>query len=66
MHELRQGPGAGRRAVQGVGDEPAHIGAPQGSQCDLVHRRLGRVEHLPCLPERVRGTDFVVAVGTDQ
>ena len=40
LHELRQGPRSLRFAMQGIGDEPAHIVDSEGCQHDLLDSRL--------------------------
>ncbi len=66
LHELRQGPRLLRLAMQGIGDEPAHIVEPERRQHDLLDTRAGRADRLQRPQQRVRGTDLVVAVGPDQ
>ncbi len=66
VHQLRQRPGGIPLAVQGIGDQPADIVEPEGRQHDLLHPRSGFADRVQRPRERVRRTDFVVAVSPNQ
>ena len=61
-----RGPRAFRLAMQGIGDEPADIVEPERRQHDFLHPRSGVADRRQRPHERMRRTDFVVAVGADQ
>ena len=66
VHQPGQRRGAVPRAMQGVGDEPAHILKPERRQQDLLHRAPACADRRQPPHQRVRWCDLVVAVGADQ
>ena len=66
LHQLRQRPRTLRLAMQGIGDEPAHIVESEGRQHDLLNPPSGLADRLQRPQQRVRGADLVVPVGPDQ
>jgi hypothetical protein len=66
VHQLRQGPGVFRLAMQRVGDEPANIGEPERRQHDLLDPDSGAADRIQPSNERVRGVDLVVPICPDQ
>ena len=66
VHQLRQGLCSLRRAMQGIGHEPADIVQPEGRQHNLLHPRTGLADRLQRARQRVRGTDLIVPVGANQ
>src|SRR5260370_2765815 len=53
-------------AVQRIADEAADIVEAEGRQHDFLHSRSGLADCGQRARERVRRTDFIVAVGPDQ
>jgi hypothetical protein len=51
LYELRQGSCMLRRAVQGVGDEPADVAEPERREHDLVHACTGLADRLERMHE---------------
>src|SRR3984885_2369462 len=55
-----------RRAMQGIGHEPADIVEAERRQHDLMNPRVGVADRLERTHEWMCRTDFVVAIGPDQ
>ena len=66
MNQLRQGVNGGRPATQGLGDEPADIVESERREHDFLRLRSRFADRSQRPHQRVRRTDFVVAVGSDQ
>src|ERR1700730_14262721 len=66
LHQLRQGPCALRPAMQRIVDEPVDIIEPEGCQHYLTHPHIGIADRIEGPQKRVRRTDLVVPVGSDQ
>src|SRR5260370_37988739 len=65
VYEFRQRMSRIPLAAQSIGDELVNIVEPKGRQHNFLHPRAGRVDRLQRPHERLRRTDFVVAVATN-
>jgi hypothetical protein len=52
--------------MQSIGDKPFDIVKPKRCQHDLVDRRSGVANRLERPQKRVRGSDLVISIGSDQ
>src|SRR5260370_18972895 len=55
-----------RLAVERISDEPSNIVELKRRQHDLMHPRINRTDRLQRPQKRVRGTDLVVPISSDQ
>jgi hypothetical protein len=52
--------------MQGIGDKRVHIVEPEMHQHDLLHSYIAIANGFQCPRQRVRQTNFVVTIGTQQ
>src|SRR5205807_3530164 len=65
-HQRSQGPHARGIGVQGIGEQPLDVVPQERRKHDLPHLSTGSPDSRQHPRERVRGTDLVVAISTDQ
>src|SRR5215471_4904072 len=66
VHQLRERRGGVRRAVNSVRNQLPDMCSGERPRRDLVYRSAGGLDRIELAHERMRGSDFVVAVGTDE